>query len=417
MPSTVEQPILKVSVIIPTYNRAGYLQEALESIFQQNLSPTEIIVVDDGSTDDTEEVVRRTRTPVQFYRQEHKGVAAARNLGLRVAAGDLIAWLDSDDLWEPEFLSTVVPLLASHPELDGVYCGWTHMDATGKTLQTPRLRVIAPQHLNSALVESDFIVTPAIVAYKRCYDQVGPFDLEFRICEDYDMWLRLSRDYAIAGIPQPLVRIRVHEGSEIMRDRVAICGYRLALTRKHFGPREGDPDDWAEDKRRAYSFALYTCALMHIEAGESEEGWHWLKEAASAWPALFHRLDVFYELVCGTQPRGYRGRADLMDIAASGRELLGRLDALLDTADSALRRGRCKAYGNAYLALGMLSDQAGHWGQARRYLLRAMIANPSLIISPSVVLRFAKLCSGQRLARLARRLRAARADDLREVRT
>ena len=410
MLSAGEGPMFSVSVIVPTYNRAAYLQEALESIFQQTLPPAEIIVVDDGSTDDTEDTVQRTRKPIRFYRQEHEGVAAARNLGLQMATGDLIAWLDTDDLWEPEFLATLVSLLIDDPELDGVYCGLTHMDVTGKNLPTPELQVIAPQRLYSALIESDFIVTPAIVAHKRCYDQVGPFDLEFRICEDYDMWLRLAKHFTIAGTSQALVRIRVHESSTMMGDRLALCKYRLALTQKHFGTREGDPGGWQEDKRRAYSFAFLTCALRYIEDGESEEGWRYFQEAASVWPALFNRLDVFYELACGAQARGYRGRVDLMDIGANGRELLNRLDALFDTSSPTLRRARGKAHGNAYLALGMLSDQAGHWAEARSYLLRAITANPGLATSPSVARRLVKLCSGRRLARFARLVRDARAD-------
>ena len=141
------------------------------------------------------------------------------------------------------------------------------------------------------------------------------------------------------------------------------------------------------------------------------------KEAASVWPALFNRLDVFYELACGAQARGYRGRVDLMDIDANGRELLKRLDALLDTADPTLRQARGKAYGNAYLALGMLSDQAGRWAEARSYLLRAIKANPSLAASPSVARRLVKLCSGRRLARFARLLRDAHTDSAYEART
>ncbi len=414
MPSTPEQLLPTVSVIIPTYNRARYLQEALESILLQTLPALEIIVVDDGSTDNTEEVVQCVEGPVRLLRQEHLGVVAARNFGLREATGDLIAWLDSDDLWEPQFLATTVGLLADHPELDGVYCGWTHIDPTGHVLPTPELRVVSSQELYSALTASDFIMTPAIVAYKRCYDQVGPFDMELRICEDYDMWLRLAQTYAIFGMPQPLVRIRVHGDSEIMRDRVALCEYRLALTRKHFGPREGDPSLWTEEKRRAHAFALQMCALMYIEDGDSDAGWKLLTDAVFIWPALLDKLDVFYELACGAQPRGYRGRADLLDIDASGRELLGRLAALFESAGASLDQKRGRAYSNAYLALGMLSDQAGQWTKARRYLVQAMTSWPALAVSPSVILRFAKLCSGQKLVNFVRRRKASDRGDVRE---
>lgn len=415
MPDTSERVLPRVSVIIPTYNRAAYLLQALQSIASQSLQPYEVIVVDDGSSDNTREVVQSYPSTLRYLRQDHRGVVAARNLGLEMAEGDLIAWLDSDDLWEPEFLSTIVSLLVDHPELDGVYCGWTHIDETGELLPTSRLRVVAPKLLFSALIESDFIMTPALVVFRKCYGEVGPFDSQFRICEDYDMWLRLARDFIILGIPDPLVRIRVHENSEIMRDRVAICEYRMALTRKHFGPREGNPGDWDEDKRRAYSFALWTCVLMHIEDGEWEEGWHGLEDAVSIWPALLKRLDVFYELACGDQPRGYRSRVDLMDIDNNGRELLRRLEILLDSAAPDLRRARNVAYGNAYLALAMLSDQAGRWTEARRYLLNAIVANPVLIASYSVVRRFVKLCSGQRLVSFVRKVCNAHTHNPQEI--
>ena len=168
-------------------------------------------------------------------------------------------------------------------------------------------------------------MTPAIVAHKRCYDQVGPFDLEFRICEDYDMWLRLAKHFTIAGTSQALVRIRVHESSTMMGDRLALCKYRLALTQKHFGAREGDPGGWQEDKRRAYAFAYLMCALRYIQDGEREEGWRYMQEAATMWPALLSRLDVLYELACGDQPRSYRGRVDLLDIESNASELLEQL--------------------------------------------------------------------------------------------
>jgi glycosyltransferase involved in cell wall biosynthesis len=405
----------RVSVIIPAYNRANYLPEALNSVFGQTLTPYEVIVIDDGSTDDTLEVLRNYEGKLRFARQDHEGVSAARNRGLALAQGDVIAWLDADDIWEADFLSTLVPFLAEHPDLDGVYCGLRHMNARGEILWTPTQRVVPPTDLFSALIEADFIVTPAIIAYKRCYEQVGAFDLEFQICEDYDMWLRLAKAFRIAGISQPLVRIRVHESSTMMRNSDALCRFRIALTEKHFGTRTGDPDSWAEHKRRAYAYAFLTCALRYIQDGENEEGWQYLREAASVWPDLLNRLDVFYELACGDQPRSYRGRVDLLNIEKNGDELLSLLGVLFANASPALRRMRRKAYGNAYLALGMLSDQAGQWGQARGYLLRGITENPELFTSPSVARRFVKLCSGQRLARMARTLRGDQTGEISEA--
>ena len=198
--------MLRVSVIVPTYNRANYLREALDSILNQSFAPYEVIVVDDGSSDNTPEVLRAYASNVRFTQQEHQGVSAARNRGLALAQGDVVAWLDADDVWETEFLSTIVPLLDERPELGGVYTGLIRIDAQGNVLPQVGVRVVPAEELYSALVEDCFIQTSTFVARKRCFDQVGAFDPQFDICEDYDMFLRLAQCCTIIGLPELLVR-------------------------------------------------------------------------------------------------------------------------------------------------------------------------------------------------------------------
>jgi len=398
MPRAVEQPPPRVSVIIPTYNRAGYLCEALTSVFGQSLAPWEVIVVDDGSTDNTFQVVQDAPGPVHFYRQAHRGVAEARNLGLEKAAGDLIAWLDSDDLWEPDFLATVVPLLTQDVEVDGVYTGITMIDADGAMLGTS-VRIEPPEELYDALVRDCFLTTPSVIARKTCYDQVGGFDPQFRICEDYDMWLRLTKQFSIVGIPQPLVRIRIHT-TNTMSDVDTLCKARLALTRKHFG-ESGDSSALSVASRAAYGYAFRSIALKYIEHGQPMNAWPYLEKAAAVHPAILERLDTFYELACGDQPRGYRGQAHSLDIERNGTVMLQGLEALFVSADEPTRARQGAAYGNANLALGMLSDQAGDWPSARRYLLQAAWHNPRLL-SGSFLRRLAKLTAGKQAMRLVK---------------
>lgn len=377
MADPAEHTGLRVSVIIPTYNRAGYLHEALVSIFNQTLPPWEVIVVDDGSTDDTAEVVRNAAGPVRFHRQDHQGVAAARNLGLAQARGDLIAWLDSDDLWEPDFLATVVPLLAEDPGLGGAYTGITMIDDTGAVLRTSS-RVESPGSLYDALVRDCFLATPSIVVRKTCFDQIGGFDPQFRISEDYDMWLRLSKHHRFVGVCRPLVRIRVH-AANTMSDVDTLVKARLALTRKHFGELEGDGSALSDNARMAHGFAFRSIALKYIEYGQPSSGWPYLERAAVLHPAILQRLDTFYELACGNQPRSLRGKAELLDVKANGVEMLQGLDRLFASAGKPIQALRGAAYGNAYLSLGMLSDQAGDWFAARGYLLQAARYSPRLI--------------------------------------
>lgn len=407
-----DQTYPRVSVIIPTYNRADYLREALASVLDQSLQPWEIIVVDDGSTDDTPELARSFPPNVVYIRQpQNMGVSAARNAGLSAARGEVIAWLDSDDLWEPGFLATVIPLLAEDERLDGVYTGLTRIDGAGAILPQQSQWSVPPEELRSSLVESCSIQTSTFVARKRCFDQAGEFDTRFGICEDYDMFVRIAQNCRIMGVPRPLVRYRVHMANTVS-DPVAFCEYRLALTEKHYGSHDGDPVTWSDEKRRAYGFAYRALTLKCLEQRQTEKGWQYFHQAVATYPELLERTDTFYELACGDQPAGLRGAAHLLDIRANGAEMLRRLDELFSSAEPPVQQRRGIALGNAYLALGMLSDQAGRWPEARRYVARAIRANPKLLRSQSVVRRLLKLCVGRRMVDAARGLVHSGADTL-----
>lgn len=402
MLAAVEQPALRVSVVIPTYNRAGYLREALASVFAQTLPPWEVIIVDDGSTDNTEQVIRDAARSVKFCQQAHKGVAEARNLGLENASGDLIAWLDSDDLWEPDFLAAIVPLLAQDASLDGVYTGITLIDTKGVRLREAT-RVEPPDMLYAALIRNNFLATPSIVARKACYDQAGGFDSQLRIAEDYDMWLRLARRHRVVGLPRPLVRIRVH-ASNTISDVDTFCQARLILVEKHFGALTGDSSTLSDASKVAYGYAYRAITTKYIESGQPTKGWPYLERAVALHPAILAQLDTFYELALGDQPRGYRGEATQEDIAANGAEMLRRMDILFASSSPPVQVLKGAAYGNAYLALAMLSEQAGDWSAARRYLIRAIRFHPRLLRDQLVMRRLFKLLLGQRLAGGLRRL-------------
>jgi glycosyltransferase involved in cell wall biosynthesis len=396
--------MLQTSVIIPTYNRAGYLSQALASVSAQSRSPFEIVVVDDGSTDSTPEVIAAAGPLVRYVRHErNQGVAAARNTGLKTARGDVVAWLDADDLWEPGFLKAVMPILEVDGGVDGIYTGLMRIDADGNLLPQSSQVEVPSTELRSALLEDCFIQTSTFVARRRCFEQAGLFDPQFDICEDYDMFLRLAESCTIVALPVPLVRYRVHEQNTVA-NVAAFCTFRLALTRKHFGEPEGDPETWPPDKRRAHGHAFRAAALKCIGAGQTDEGWQYLKQAVSILPSLLGSLDTYYEVACGNQPMGYRGQADLLDIEKNGAEMIARLDSLFASCGPDLQTMRSAAYGNAYLALGILSDRANRWELARSYMLQAVRANPRLLASYAVTRRLLKLFAGRKLVGVGRRV-------------
>ena len=336
---------LTISTIIPTFNRAELLGQALQSVLAQTRLPDEIIVVDDGSSDHTAEVAAEYGSQVHYIKQDNKGVAVARNVGLREAQGDVVTWLDSDDLWQPDFLATMASALENKPKLDGVYCGFYHIDLGGEILSKV-IRVVPADELYNRLIEGNFIVTPGLVMRKACYDVVGLFDTGLTIGEDADMWLRLARSFTISGIEAPLVKIRIHNQNSMV-DTDIFSQSLLTRTEKHFGSFDDNAAAWTDEKRRGYAFAYRTLAFRNVEAGRPEIGWRYLEQAVDIMPSLLSRLDTFYELACGEQKRGYRGQASLMDINANGAEMLCYLDELFDGSRPELSAERDVAFGYA----------------------------------------------------------------------
>lgn len=197
-----------VSVIIPTYNRAHLVGRAIRSVLNQTYQDFEIIVVDDGSTDKTEEVVKSFNDPrIRYIRHEqNRGGSAARNTGIRTARGGVIAFLDSDDEWLPEKLAKQVQKMTGSGDQVGlVYTGEKVIDAeTGRCLveKVPSLE----GNVHSQLLEGDFIGTcSSVMVKKTAIEAVGGFDEQLVSRQDWDCWIRIAYSYNISCIPECLV--------------------------------------------------------------------------------------------------------------------------------------------------------------------------------------------------------------------
>jgi glycosyltransferase involved in cell wall biosynthesis len=204
----------KVSVLIPTYNRAELLNVAITSVLGQSFQDFEIIVVDDHSPDHTAQVVRRFQDGrITYVRHEtNKGGAAARNTAITRASGEYVAFLDDDDEWLPEKLEMQVTLLEnSPPQVGCIYTGYLVVDRTnGKILGQKS----ASQRgdLSSALLNGNCLGgTSSVLVRKDCFDAVGLFDEALPSFQDYDLWLRLSRKFHFDYINRPLLKYYVHE--------------------------------------------------------------------------------------------------------------------------------------------------------------------------------------------------------------
>jgi hypothetical protein len=210
----------KVSVIIPTYNRARVVGDAIDSVVAQTCRDFEITVVDDGSTDDTRAVVEQYASGhgkhVRYVRQENAGAPAARNTGIRLATGEYVAFLDSDDLYLPRRLEVGVSALEGDPDTGASYVDARTVEAKGDVLMNSRINRfggVASGWILPALLRGDLIQTNTITIRRAVLDAVGGFDEKLWSGQDTDLWWRIAKRWPMIGIPETLVVVRELESS------------------------------------------------------------------------------------------------------------------------------------------------------------------------------------------------------------
>lgn len=212
--------MFKVSVIIPTYNRAASLKRALESVISQSLSATEIIVVDDGSTDNTQQFIASTYPQVHYLYQGNKGVSAARNAGIQAATGEWICLLDSDDSWQANKIEKQCQALAE--QTDYLFC---HTNETwyrdGKILNQGKKHKKRGGYIFQHCLPLCAISPSSAMIKRELFDEVGLFDENLPACEDYDMWLRICCRYPVLFLDEALTN--------------KFGGHDDQLSKKHWG--------------------------------------------------------------------------------------------------------------------------------------------------------------------------------------
>ena len=284
-----------VSVVIPAYNYGHYLSTAIESVLAQNYSAFEVIVVDDGSTDDTAEVVGRYTDPrVRYVFQENAGLSAARNKGIEVARLPFVAFLDADDQWLPEFLDEVMKQFAVLDEHFGlVATGTGRMDETGRRMGAPRFIF---DH-GGEFTPRDFVLrnrplSSSIVARRKVFDDCGLFDTTLRSSEDRDMWIRITMKYGFWLIDRPMVLLRRH-GSNMSKNAPRMKQnsrtVMLKAWRANAVPRTDLPF-WI----CAFSVHFFQIAWTHFDAGLRLRGFGYLAISQLLCP-FFLRPERFFE--------------------------------------------------------------------------------------------------------------------------
>ena len=203
--------IPQVSIIIPCHNNANFLTESINSVLEQDYPNFEVIVIDDGSTDNSVELLKKFGNKIKLIQQENQGPAAARNAGLKAAKGEYIAFNDSDDLWLQGKLSAQINFMLKNPDISVCYSGWANWDgnniSTGEKLKlidaAPALTKKSPEQegwMYFDLLKESVIHTITAVIHRGVVDSVGMFDTAYRIGEDHDFWIRVSRKHKIKKI-------------------------------------------------------------------------------------------------------------------------------------------------------------------------------------------------------------------------
>ncbi|MGA2400840.1 MAG: glycosyltransferase [Syntrophobacteraceae bacterium] len=249
-----------ISVIIPTFNRAMLLVEAVRSVLDQKDAPEdlEIIVVDDGSTDNTGEALATLPGKFGYIRHEHSGVSAARNLGISISSGEWIAFLDSDDLWLPGKLRAQMNFFSDNPDV--LLCQTGEIWIRNGRRLNPRKYHQKPQGYCFPLLLERCLVSPsAVVAHRRLFDLVGLFDESLPACEDYDLWLRIGWRFPIGLVEKPFVIKRGGHPDQLSATIANLDKYRIEAILKLIGTAALDAaqrnaaEQILEKKRRIYS--------------------------------------------------------------------------------------------------------------------------------------------------------------------
>ncbi|MHC5742780.1 MAG: glycosyltransferase family 2 protein [Nostoc sp.] len=280
----------KVSIVIPAYNSLKFLPETMESVFKQTFKDFEVLVVNDGSSDDTEHWVSQIADPrVKLITQENQGLSGARNTGIAHASGEYIAFLDADDLWEPTKLEKQVLCLEENSEIGLVYTWVALIDENGNF--TGRVfKNYAENDVWHKLIEHNIVESGSVAMVRRqCFDTCGVFDRNLRsFVEDWDMWLRIASRYPFKVMKEPLVYYRQHSTSASKNWEAMARSFEIVIEKAF----SAAPPELQYLKNRSYGFANLCLAWKPLQSRAQD----WKIAASFRAKALSH-----YPWICFSQ--------------------------------------------------------------------------------------------------------------------
>ena len=275
----------KVSVIIPAFNAMTYLPETVESVLKQTFTDFEVLLINDGSTDEIIEWATQIKDwRVKLISQQNQGVSEARNTGITHAQGEYIAFLDADDLWEPTKLEKQTQLLEGNPAV-GLVDTWVVL-ATEQGKPTDKVWISkAEGNIWKQIAEENLLTCGSTPMIRRCcFESVGVFNRDLRIGEDWDMWVRIASRYSFAVVKETLVRYRQHSSNTSKNCRAMLPDLQAVIERTF----QFAPPELLRIKNRAKARANLYIAWKHLETNDYAGAIHYRRQAATQYSQIVY---------------------------------------------------------------------------------------------------------------------------------
>ena len=294
----------KVSICVPTYNRKDYLRETLDSIFAQTYKDYEVVVVDDGSTDGTAEMLKDIDYPIRYHWQKNSGDAAARNKMIKLAKGEFITFIDSDDLLMPDAVDRMIQVMQAEGGDVIVYGPYLRIDQNGQVYGKFKTRLHSGQ-ITKHLFQNIFVYSCGSMFPKKVLETANGFDTSLPVCSDYDLWLRLSLKYRFIALAEPTFKRRRHTGNlsaASTENRIL----ELKVLERFYYEKGGDSVVPKKIAMRRLSKEEYRVAVAAMREGKLQVAREYLRKSFRHHPnpkSLIMMVPAMFKRRSDSQPR------------------------------------------------------------------------------------------------------------------
>jgi len=358
-----------VSVIIPAFNHARFIAQTLDCVLAQTYPAQEIIVVDDGSTDNTQGTLDTYRNRIRVIYQRNQGPSAARNAGISVSRGEYLLFLDADDLVPPDKLKLQVAALATRPEMALVYSAWQYVDASGEQVLAEMHPQKEGQLLTELLLRAFFFPIAAAVVRRDCVERVGMFDPTLRASEDTDLWMRMARaGFNFGYIDRPLFKYRLVSGSA-SRNVAGQMKSEFARLDKFFAD-PALPQELRALQGEAYSILWFESGARHYQIGDPQNGCAHIRQAIQLSPTRSRDENWLLDWIAG-----FASEPTVQD----PHRLIDFVFDHLPPEAATLRSLRQRAHGRYHVAAAFSAHQNHDPKKIRQHVLPALLGDPTII--------------------------------------